>query len=289
MRAVPLLALALLCASEAYGQAEWPKPDWEKVESADCSGSGKPLSLSVGTYTVRLVPGHDADNGEICRAYLVGRDGRQTFLLRDSAISIHQGTGEDVFGNGNPSLILEGSSGGAHCCYTYKIVSLSETPLILAPIENETPFFFFKDTATGQYRIMTSDGAFDYFDGLCHACTPFPRIILKVEATGLRNVSSQFIEQYDSEITLARAKIADGDIQKFKAADFGDVKKVVLEIVLGYLYSGRETQAWQTLDEMWPTADRERIKKLILHTEAHGLLSKLGRTRPAARRPYTPR
>jgi hypothetical protein len=122
---------------------------------------------------------------------------------------------------------------------------------------------------------MTSDGAFDYFDGMCHTCAPFPRMVLQVDAAGLHDVSAQFVEQYDSEIALALAKIAAGDVGKFLEADFEDAKKVVLEIVLAYLYSGREEQAWQTLDEMWPKEDRERIKKLIVKTRAQGFLSKL--------------
>ncbi len=289
MRTPALLACLLLSTPALLAQAEWPKPNWEKVDRVSCREAGKAESAPVGTFHVQLVPVPLPDRTDSrCRAYLVDHKGSKTFLFQDWDVSIYEGTGEDVFGDGNPSLILEGLSGGAHCCYTYEIVSLSETPVILAPIENETPFFFFKDTASGQYRIMTSDGAFDYFDGLCHACTPYPRVVLKVEVTGLRDVSSQFVEQYDSEIALARAKIAEGDIQKFMVADFGDAKKVVLEIVLGYLYSGRETQAWQTLDEMWPAADRERIRKLILHTRALGILPKLRRTSPSARA-YTPR
>jgi hypothetical protein len=103
-----------------------------------------------------------------------------------------------------------------------------------------------------------------------------------VEPDGLRDVSWQFVEQYDSEIALARAKIAEGEIRKFQVADFEDAKKVVLEIVFSYLYSGREAQAWQTLNEMWPARDKDRIKKLILETKAEGILLKLEKTKPVA-------
>jgi hypothetical protein len=275
-----MLAFVMLCSSFLYGQAEWPKPNWEKVDRLGCQKSTEAGSSAIGKYHVRLVPVSDPavrDRG--CRAYLVDRSGNQTLLLSDWEVSIYQGTGEDVFGDGNPSLILEGFSGAAHCCYTYRIVSLAERAVILPTIENEAPFYFFKDAASGQHRIMTSDGAFDSFEGLCHTCTPLPRVVLQVDGVGLHDVSSQFVEQYDSEIALARAKIAEGDIGKFLVADFQDARKVVLEIVLSYLYSDREAQAWQTLDEMWPANDRERVRKLILETRARGILSKLGKTR----------
>ena len=281
MRGLWLHALILLCSAPLLGQVEWPRPNWEKVDTQRCRTSAKLAIVSVGKYEVRLDPISDPKTGEIvCRGSLVDRAGRDTLLLNDWDVSIHQGTGEDLFGDGNPSLVLEGYSGGAHCCYTYEIVGLGERPVILRPIRNETPFFFFKDTSSKQFRILTSDGAFDYFDGMCHACAPFPRVVLQVEGSGLHDVSANFLEQYDSEIALARAKIADGDIQKFIVSDFEDAKAVVLEIVLSYLYSGRESEAWQTLAEMWPAADRERIKALIVKTRVHGLLSKLAKTGP---------
>jgi len=284
MRALLLLTVALLCASGLYGQAEWPKPNWQKVEQVGCRRAGKGVSFPVGAFHVRLVrvPVPKISDAR-CLAYLVDRGGRQILLMEDWEISIYQGTGDDVFGDGRPSLILEGYSGGERRSYMYVIASLGERPVILPSIENEAPFFFFKDPASGEFRIMTSDGAFDYFEGLCHTCTPLPRVVLEVDLAGLRDVSSQFIDQYDSEIALAKAKIAEGDAGMFLEADFQDARRIVLEIVFAYLYSGREGQAWQTLDEMWPAGDRERIKKLILHTKAEGILSRLARIRPVSK------
>lgn len=283
MRGLWLRALILLCATHLFGQAEWPKPKWEKVNTERCRSSQKAVVASVGKYQVRLDPVSDSEfesDEVLCRSWLIDPSGRETPLLEDWDVSIHQGTGEDLFGDGNPSLVLEGYSGGAHCCYTYEIVSLGEPPVILRPIQNESPFFFFKDPASKQFRILTSDGAFDYFDGMCHACAPFPRVVLQVDHSGLHDASPNFVEQYDSEIALARAKIAQGDMQKFIVADFEDAKKVVLEIVFSYLYSGREAEAWQALGEMWPAVDRERIKALIVKTRAHGLLAKLANSGP---------
>jgi len=262
------------------GQAEWPRPKWEKVHLLRCRSAGKAVSSELGNYEIRLVPAADLNSEKACGAYLVDKAGHQTPLLADSDVSVYEGSGEDIFGNGNPALILEGYSGGAHCCYTYQLVDLAEKPVILSPIENASPFFFFKDPASKQFRIMASDGTFDFFDDMCHACAPFPRVVLRADDAGLHDVSADFVEQYDSEIALTRARIGNGKIGKFEIADFNDAKSIVLEVVFSYLYSGREPQAWQALDEMWPAADRERIKKLIIETRAKGLLSKLGKTRP---------
>lgn len=279
MRTSLAILLVAFAAAPLFAQAEWPKPNWEKADEFRCRDLQQASTYAVGKYHVKLVPIRSGDEIS-CQSYLIEPSGHEIRLLRGWTVSIYKGTGDDLLGDGNPSLILEGYSGGAHCCYTYQIADLGERPVILAPIKNESPFFVFKDPSTSQFRILTSDGAFDYFDGLCHACAPFPRVVLQATTTGLRDVSSQFVEEYDSEIAVARARIGQGEIGKFELSDFADAKPVVLEIIYSYLYSGREEQAWQALNEMWPAADRDRIHKLILDTRAKGLLSRLKDTAP---------
>lgn len=276
MRSVAVIAFTL-CASLLTAQAEWPKPKWEKVEKLRCPAQGED-AVAVASYRLRLA--RAAQDNNRCTADLVGAAGKESVLLKGEAVSVYQGTGDDVFGDGSPSIILQDFSGGTESRYTYKIVNLSEPPVVLPAIENEAPFYFFQDTASHSYRIMTTDGGFHNFDGLCFDCSPFPRVVLRVDKDGLHDVSADFVEQYDSEIALAQAKIGEGGIAKFLEADFRDARNVVLEIVFAYLYSGRQTEAWQALDQMWPAQDRERIKGLIVKTRAEGLLSKLAKTKP---------
>lgn len=281
MLALRLFAFLTLCAPLLSAQAEWPLPKWEKVHLLSCPANGKALSSRIGRYEVRLVAAQNANIHETpCQGSLVDAAGHETRLLEDRQVSVYEGSGEDVFGDGHPSLILEGYSGGDHCCFTYEILSLGDRPIVLGPIHNESPVYFFKDPASHQYRIMTGDGGFHSFDGRCFDCSPFPRLVLQVDDMGIHDVSSQFAEQYDSEIALARAKIGEGEIARFQQVDFEDARKIVLEIVFSYLYSGRETEAWQTLDEMWPARDRDRIRKLIVATRAKGILSTLKEAKP---------
>ena len=284
MRFVGAAVFCTVFVSLLHAQAEWPRPKWDEVETAGCRSSEdtKPQTAEIGAYEVRLVAEGGNSDERDCKAYLVDKSGKRLLLLADFAIGIHQGSREDLFADGHPALVLEGFTGGAHCCYDYRIVSLSEPPVILGSIENESPFYFFRDKTSGQFRIMTSDGAFDYFDGLCHACTVFPRVVLKVDHDGLHDAGPEFAEQYESEIAFARAKIPQREEGQFLESDFKDARTVVLEVVFSYLYSGREAQAWKTLDELWPAKDRERIKKLIIDTRARGLLSKLPGTAPGS-------
>ena len=276
MRSVAVIAFTL-CASLLAAQAEWPKPKWETVEKLRCPVQGEG-TVALASYRLRLA--RAVRDNIHCTADLVDAAGKETELLEGAAISVYEGTGKDVFGDGSPSIILQDFSGGTEPRYTYKIVNLSEPPVVLPAIENEAPFYFFQDTASHSYRIMTTDGGFHNFDGMCFDCSPFPRVVLRADKDGLHDVSADFVEQYNSEIALARAKIGEGGIAKFLEADFRDARNVVLEIVFAYLYSGREAEAWQTLDQMWPAKDRERVKSLIVKTHAEGLLSKLAKTRP---------
>jgi hypothetical protein len=281
------LLLMMACTLPALAQSRWPKPDWT-ADPVTCRESRKTVSYPIAKYQLKIVQVPASEiNDYVCRAYLVAAGGSKTRVLDDSNISVHQGTGEDIFGDGNTSLILEGYSGGAHCCWTYSIIDLGERPMILPQVENESPFFFFRDSADGKFKILTGDGAFDYFDGMCHACTPFPSVVLEVREGKLRDASAQFVADYDREIAEARSGINQGELGRFLAvadlatngqaqAESEHLRQAILEVVLSYLYSGREQQAWQELNEMWPANDVQRIKKLILKTRGKGVLSKVG-------------
>jgi hypothetical protein len=275
----------LMCA-----QSRWPsreKRAWKELKLAQCGHSAQPVLYKVGKYEIKLVSSADEtyNFGRACTAYLIKPDGSESLLRRDAAISILKGTGDDIFATGNPGVILEAFSGGAHCCYTYVFAELGDTPAVLPPIENQTGFYIFKEPGDGRYKILTWDGGFDYFDDLCHACSPAPSVVLELHKTGLRDVSKAYSASFDEEITEARAEIKPDELSMFANADSSkgdpawgeseELRQAILKIVLAYLYSGREQMAWQTLDQMWPAKDRQRIKDLILKTRSKGILSKI--------------
>jgi hypothetical protein len=159
------------------------------------------VSYPIAKYRLRVVqvPDHET-NDYMCRVYLVTAGGSKTLVLDDFNISVHRGTGEDIFGDGNTGLVLEGYSGGAHCCWTYSIIDLGERLLAV------------------------------------------PDLATNGQAQG----------------------------------ESGHLRQLILKVVLSYLYSGREQQAWRELNEMWPASDVQRIKNLILKTRGDGVLSEIG-------------
>ncbi|MGH9862203.1 MAG: hypothetical protein ACRD35_02135 [Candidatus Acidiferrales bacterium] len=240
-------------------------------------------TVSIQGFAVRIGPALNKKRtnreGRWCRAEVRDSKGHTIFGAETAAMEIHRATGKDINGDGNPDLVIEGYTGGAHCCWIYWIVSLGPQPGLLTTIYNERDASFIEDEY-GAIQISTRHGAFDYFDGLPHSNTFFPLVVLRLEGNELRNISSQFWDSYQREIEEARRRLAPSDLARFRAGeglgskdyDFLETKRLVLTIVLSYLYGGRPEEAWKVLEEMWPSRDQERIRNLILETRRQGIL-----------------
>jgi hypothetical protein len=230
-------------------------------------------------YTVRLV--RSSNRGFRCQAFVAAPGGKASpskAVAKDWALSINALSGSDINGDGKPDLIVQGYSGGAHCCYTYHIISLSEGLPTLREIRNQVPISFVKRTEGGA-EVRTGEGVFDYFL-LPHGSAVIPKLFLRLDGDQLVDVGGEHVGDYDTLIEKARSELTLDELDKLRKSVYSQnmfidqlpaVKKV-LTIVLNYLYSGREDQAWHALDEMWPRSDAERVKKLILERRSRGLL-----------------
>jgi hypothetical protein len=250
------------------------EPNWRCAE-----GQGD-LEERIGGLTVRVesvsLP-DDPPDVLWCRAQVLDAGGEVVFEATDYALKLLE-RDQDVNGDGAPDLVFEGYSGGAHCCWSYWIVSLQERPALLAAFGNQRPATFSSEgSVQGRIRIAAADGAFAYFDGLSYVDSIFPTVFLELQGRRLRDVSHRFVPSYDREIEHARARLSPALLQEFLRSDPSREEKheafpVVLEIVLAYLYSGREAQAWHVLDSLWPGSDRARIRAEILKARQQGVL-----------------
>lgn len=267
---IPVLALALapLTGSVAAQESNWRCGD----------GQGDFAEVIAG-HTVRIASATDPDAPQmpLCRAQVLDAGGQVIFEAGEYALKLLE-RAKDVNGDGAADLVFEGYSGGAHCCWSYWLVSLRERPALLAAFGNQRPASFGSDwDGDGRLEITTADGGFDYFDGLSHAESVFPAVFLQLEDRRLRDVSHRFPSFYDLEIARARKRLTPALLQEFLQSDPSQEPKhraypIALEIVLAYLYSGREARAWQDLERLWPAQDRERIRELIRKTRLEGVL-----------------
>ncbi len=112
-------------------------------------------------FTISVFPAKDIVRG--CLVTVRTRSGHVVFRGEDFGISIGADN-LDINGDGHPDLVIEGYSGGAHCCWTYWIISLGDPPGLIKRIKNERGAEF-ERARTGKVEIWTLDGGFDYFDG----------------------------------------------------------------------------------------------------------------------------
>jgi outer membrane biosynthesis protein TonB len=113
----------------------------------------------------------------------------------------------------------------------------------------------------------------------------------------LLDVSSEFQRYFDAQITRMRSELNADDLREFKNSDgrlphtayfsatdvrrgeeLARTKARVVQIVWAYLYSGREEQASRALDQMWPAADRERIRAAIVSARNRGIRGQIDGT-----------
>jgi hypothetical protein len=231
-------------------------------------------------YVVQMLPG--PKNSEYrCRGAVTPPNGVRQTVAREWAMSLDAVSGTDLNGDGTPEVVFDGFSGGAGCCYVYWIVSLAKKPQVVREIRNQIPLVFRKRDDGGT-EIRTGEGSFDLFL-LSHEDAVIPQLVLRLEGSKLIDISQQCKNEYDEEIAKARSGLTAADLEKFRLSSYNQkmfidqlpTVKRVLTIVLNYLYSGRETQAWQALDEMWPASDEQRVKGLILERRARGLAGQM--------------
>ena len=61
------------------------------------------------------------------------------FKTLDWGMSLESISGRDINGDGEPDLVFVGYSGGAHCCWTYWIVSLGGRPGLIKKTAGGAP------------------------------------------------------------------------------------------------------------------------------------------------------
>ena len=220
-----------------------------------------------------------------CRATIFSPSGDKILNAEDFSIQVNKVTGSDINGDSKSDIVLEGWSGGAHCCFTYWIVPLGSDPPTALEIRNKEELSFEDMDGDGRMEIETADGAFNHFDHLSYGFSPFPPVFLRMETSSLRDISKHFRSKYAERIGLFRSRLTAKQLAAFRRADPSkaslthvEEKKAVLEIVLAHLYSGNQSAAWKALDEMWPPSDRKRIKELILETRKCGILNYVYKT-----------
>lgn len=252
----------------------------------------------VGEFNVQFFTGVKVHVGagrnqelaaRVCDASLSWAD--QTLVLDSAASELDIDALGVEIGLGVPVVALQVRQSKSDCCMTYEIYSLKQPPALLRTISGGE-FFSAADTdLDGRVEIWTDDAkVVDGFENLKLSDLDFaPPIVLRFARNRLLDVSSEFRPDFDQKISAERAKLNEQDLDDFKHSDgkidpsaelppvkrshLRSAKMKILEIVWCYLYSGREQDAWRSLQEMWPASDIDRIRGALLNSRAHGIRS----------------
>jgi len=173
----------------------------------------------------------------------------------------------------------------------YRVYSLKAQPTLLRAIKGGSSYRATDTNLNGRIEIWTDDTTgVDGFEEIPAVDLDFaPTVVLRFEKSRLLDVSSEFRAHYDQQIADVRAHLDEQDLADFRSTNgtlnlstihaaarlqrLLRVKAQVLEIVWSYLYSDRETEAWQALGAMWPGTDIGRIHSLLATLRTRGILA----------------
>src|SRR5713101_3799834 len=107
-------------------------------------GRGHIIKKMARGFEIQISRYPDKDNPELdeCEAEIYDPRGDVIFSEHDWGFSIGV-AGYDVNGDGIPDVVLEAYSGGAHCCWTFYVISLGSKPGLITKFENNRDAAFF--------------------------------------------------------------------------------------------------------------------------------------------------
>jgi hypothetical protein len=204
-----------------------------------------------------------------CEISVQRGDQKPVFQVRGYSTRVNEHTGEKIIGDKRAVIVESDVAGGAHCCTTYAFLTLDDPAALVAEL---TPGggLAFKDTDNdGRTELWVTSGSFDYFDGLCHACSPFPTVVYRFENGWLKHVTPQFCKEI--EYGLKESGIDGPDFVKFRNTPSGqkpdssedDVRSQIVGAAAQQMICGQEQEAEATINKTWPAWDKDRILEEI--------------------------
>ena len=256
-----------------------------------------------GSFNASFKTGVRVSVGPVKSGALSIRACQATLAWGKDSLTVATGVAEidlDMFGvelaDAGPVAAFQVREESGACCVTYKIYSLETPPRLLRTVTGGE-YFAGQDTdMDGRVEIWAGDAAsLRGFEGLFPGEVEFvPNYVLRLEQSKLYDATPQFKSYFDDVIDQVRKQMDPVLIHEFQASDgrlqvhvgapteelarnhrLRKAKIQALEIVWAYLYTGREKEAQQALDELWPKSDVTRIYAAIVAARQGSIQSQL--------------
>lgn len=171
-----------------------------------------------------------------------------------------------LLGNGKQQLIIEQFSGGAHCCGAYWVYELyprvrrifDGTRWDIGDGFDEMEFSNLDGGRELEFvqKILT----FDYFEDMCYAESPEPKIIFKYDRRKMmyypanNRLPSVALKGIREKIEAIRSENKRAKIVNKKGSDefiaLSTYRWDMYDILLAYIYAGKEREAWKFYNSM---------------------------------------
>jgi hypothetical protein len=252
---ITLLLMPWLVVSAQPAQS--PVSEWSKD-----AVYGLNKELTVGRYSVRVWQNIAADGLPYHGIVTITTKG-QVLVRHEWTLGLEELSGTDITGEGNPDIIIQTYSGGAHCCFDtflYDLgTDLTEIPVHASPGGNQCGRFEDLD-GDGIYEFLSFDDSFAY-RYCAYAGTPVVRVVLKYEpGEGYVPASHEFAHLYTEDISV-HTQWAQRVRQGPPYSGWDNTSKCsVLPLVLDHLYSGCPDMAWAALYKYYTFPDVEEFR-----------------------------
>ena len=178
------------------------------------------------------------------------------------AQSIDPLSGRDINGNGTADLLINGYSGGAHCCFSLDIFDLGSSPTNILSLDagncGASPVDLNGD---GIFEIGTCDDSFAY-RYCAYAGSPKVDTYYSFDGTQYRPTIPNDTSLYSAQIPSATEFASQGSVGGWDETN----KCGVLWLALIHLYSGAPTAAYQALQQYYTGNDLPYFWADLLNT-----------------------
>jgi hypothetical protein len=236
-------------------------------------GKGNPLTQHILDFTVQIVP----QNG-MCHVFVSNKQGESVFKYDATGIQVSSSI--DLIREGQQFVLIQIDTDP----YKLFVISFGSHPGVVATVENKYGFWIQNGCADGRWHIWTADGAFQGAQELIdvyHYDLIVPEVVLDLRGGKLVDSTPECKQYFDGRIAAARAELTKRQIETFRDGSIkdtflsGEVKGKILGIVFKYLYTARDSEAKDFLEEMWPKKDVDRVWQWMTKKRSEGLLAHL--------------
>lgn len=183
-----------------------------------------------------------------------------------------------LFGDASKQLVILQYSGGAHCCWTYRIYDFHPNLRVIFDDESYGLDYLGYELVPqdidgdGKFELTQSVMTFDYFH-MSHASSVFPVAVFsyneksRTYVPANRRFSAYVLKGIENDLKaleLARRDVDAEDLQnreKYLSA--------VLKVMLKRIYAGDEADAWKFFNSEYRLSDKTEIKSDIRKALRH--------------------